>query len=430
MAGLGCNLNAEDFIARWQGGVGGQERANYAMFLVELCDLLHVARPHQATADHGRNDYVFERRVSFSGIDGPEGSGRMDLYKRGAFICECKQSRRPDGAKRDEALNQLTFEGLATAAAPAKGRADAGWDALMKAARYQAARYVRALPVGHPAPPFLIVCDIGRCLELYADFSGTGRHYELFPDRRGYRIFLDDLRRPETREMLRRVWDEPDTLDPSQHAAVVTRDIAARLAKVTQTASGLTDVTNPKRQPDHPPPLHGRPMIGAVAARPVSPCRQRRHPQQRCGRTPRLSTRHRCGQRRGATGHEAGDRRGALRWLHGFPSPHRHKCQFVSRDHRRAPDTKKAGGRRGFQLIMADTPPSIICLAQDTRNVNDGGGKRDQFTAIFAASCSRIVRHDVSRTRCPPSMSVPPPTSSASDRVCVSIADRVARHEL
>ncbi|MEA2754538.1 MAG: hypothetical protein QOJ54_827, partial [Aliidongia sp.] len=30
----------EAFIARWQGREGGQERANYAMFLSELCTAL------------------------------------------------------------------------------------------------------------------------------------------------------------------------------------------------------------------------------------------------------------------------------------------------------------------------------------------------------------------------------------------------------
>ena len=28
------------FIARWSAGDGGQERANYALFLTELCDLI------------------------------------------------------------------------------------------------------------------------------------------------------------------------------------------------------------------------------------------------------------------------------------------------------------------------------------------------------------------------------------------------------
>src|SRR3546814_4971560 len=43
-------------------------------------------------------------------------------------------------------------------------------------------------------PPFLLVSDIGYCIEVYADFSGTGKSYAQFPDRSRYRVMLDDLR--------------------------------------------------------------------------------------------------------------------------------------------------------------------------------------------------------------------------------------------
>ena len=42
--------NLDSFIARWSAGDGGQERANYALFLTELCDVLEVPRPDQAVA--------------------------------------------------------------------------------------------------------------------------------------------------------------------------------------------------------------------------------------------------------------------------------------------------------------------------------------------------------------------------------------------
>ena len=53
----------ERFIARWQGHEGGQERANYALFLTELCDALGLDHPDVAAATHEFNDYVFERAV-------------------------------------------------------------------------------------------------------------------------------------------------------------------------------------------------------------------------------------------------------------------------------------------------------------------------------------------------------------------------------
>jgi len=54
----------EQFIGRWQGREGGQERANYALFLTQLCDVLGVAQPDPTSAVTEENDYVFERVVT------------------------------------------------------------------------------------------------------------------------------------------------------------------------------------------------------------------------------------------------------------------------------------------------------------------------------------------------------------------------------
>lgn len=43
---------ADDFIHRWT-SVGGTERANYQLFITELCALLEVPPPEQA-GDEGR----------------------------------------------------------------------------------------------------------------------------------------------------------------------------------------------------------------------------------------------------------------------------------------------------------------------------------------------------------------------------------------
>lgn len=53
--------NVEAFIKRWTDREGGAERANYALFLVELCDLIGVQRPDPAGRETERNQYVFER---------------------------------------------------------------------------------------------------------------------------------------------------------------------------------------------------------------------------------------------------------------------------------------------------------------------------------------------------------------------------------
>ena len=57
--------NLEAFIKRWSDREGGAERANYALFLVELCDLIGVQRPDPAGQETERNEYVFERAVRF-----------------------------------------------------------------------------------------------------------------------------------------------------------------------------------------------------------------------------------------------------------------------------------------------------------------------------------------------------------------------------
>jgi len=220
------------FIARWRSGEGGAERANYAMFLVELTDLLGLPHPDPAGASREKNDYVFERAVKAIDIDGNSQIGRMDLYKRGCFVLEAKQSRWA-GQRKEVPL----AAGTTSAPEPeVLGRRSAGrsWDVLMRNARDQAERYARALDVEHGWPPFLIVCDVGHCLELFADFSGQGKNYRQFPDRGSFRIYLDDLQRTETRELLRAIWLDPHSLDPSRRSAAVTREIAGRLASVSR----------------------------------------------------------------------------------------------------------------------------------------------------------------------------------------------------
>ncbi|MBZ9841033.1 class I SAM-dependent DNA methyltransferase [Mesorhizobium sp. CA5] len=228
-------LPVADFIGRWANLDGGQERANYSLFLAELCDLIGVERPDPALAAHDFNDYVFERRVERKRPDGTTEAGRIDLYKRGCFILEAKQSRLR-GGKKAEAEGQADL--FATAENSLLGDASSGLDHVMVQARRQAERYAASLPADHPYPPFIIACDVGRAIELYADFSGHGRHYAQFPDARQFRIELGQLTNPETRELLRAVWEQPQSLDPAQRTAKVTREIAGRLAEISKALGG------------------------------------------------------------------------------------------------------------------------------------------------------------------------------------------------
>ena len=92
-------VNIDAFIERWQHNEGGAERANFPLFLTELAQVLDLPQPDPADATHDHNDYVFERAVTFRDEKGKTGHGRIDLYKRGCFVLEAKQSRERGGAK-------------------------------------------------------------------------------------------------------------------------------------------------------------------------------------------------------------------------------------------------------------------------------------------------------------------------------------------
>ena len=221
----------EAFIARWQGQEGGQERANYGLFLTELCGLLDLPQPDPASASPETNDYVFERVVKEMTRDGAINSKRIDLYKRNCFVLEAKQSRLSGDKKLADAP---ALPGLESAPRGRRASANRAWDVLMMNARAQAENYVRLLPAAHEPPPFVLVCDVGHCIEIYANFRRDGKAYDQFPDRRSFRIYLEDLRDETVRARLKAIWTNPVSLDPSLHAAKVTRDIATRIAKVSQ----------------------------------------------------------------------------------------------------------------------------------------------------------------------------------------------------
>lgn len=211
----------ETFVHRWEQS-GASERANYQLFLSELCDTLGVARPDPTVPDSAANGYVFERAVTFHHGDGSSSSGRIDLYKRGSFVLEAKQ-----GATTDTDGTTPARRGHGLRDTPA-------WDDAMVRARGQAEQYLRALPADEPTPPFLVVVDVGYSIELFADFTRSGRTFLPFPDARSHRIRLQTLSNPDIRERLRLVWDGPDALDPARRSARVTREIAAHLASLAR----------------------------------------------------------------------------------------------------------------------------------------------------------------------------------------------------
>lgn len=226
----------EGFIAHWR-QTGGSELANTQSFINGLCALIGVNAPCGSRADDAHNDYVFERRVFQDNGDGSQSFGRIDCYKRDTFILEAKQGSDADRAAADRGEDDLDFFGQTASTRMKRGtarRGTPGWARAMVQAKGQAERYAKALPVEHGWPPFLLVADIGYCIEVYADFTGTGKAYAQFPDRARYRIMLEDLRDPQVRERLHAIWTEPKSLDPTAKAARVTRDIAELLATIAR----------------------------------------------------------------------------------------------------------------------------------------------------------------------------------------------------
>jgi len=241
-------VTVDEFIAKWQVS-GGNERANTQLFVADLCELLGVERPQPTQSDTGRNDYVFERHVVKTEIDGATSNGWIDLYKRDCFILEAKQGSAADlaavEAGQGDSLRDLF--GQTAAERFKRGMARRGteqWTGAMLRAAGQADGYARALPEGHGWPPFLLVSDIGHCIDVYANFARDGRPYAPFPDRRRFRMTLEDLRDEEVRQRLAAIWTAPMSLDPSAEAARVTREVANHLATLAR------DIEKREQNPD------------------------------------------------------------------------------------------------------------------------------------------------------------------------------------
>ena len=221
------------FIAYWS-QTSGAERANYQLFLGDLCRVLALPLPGGQMGVASKDDYVFERSVEKTFDDGTKTTKFIDLYRKGCFVLEAKQSSKRRPKDHPDQLDLLGGEPEKAKAGTAK-RGTAGWDTSMRAALNQAREYAQLLPSDHGWPPFLVIADVGHVIELWADFSGQGKRYTQFPDRQSYRIALADLADDTVQERLRAVWTDPLSLDPTKRSAEITRDIAERLARIARS---------------------------------------------------------------------------------------------------------------------------------------------------------------------------------------------------
>jgi len=200
-------MDIEAFLGRWS-AAPSSERANSQPFLLELCSLLGVDKPHTGNA----GAYCFERTVKRFHPDGSTRSdGRIDLYKEGCFVLESKQKT------EKERTNDKAFS------------------LGMIQAKQQAEEYAKFLPEW---PPFLVVVDVGHAIELFVDFSGTGKRYHPFIQQKafqGHRLQLNQLRDDGVRALLKRIWTDPWSLDPSIVSQAVTTRVASHLADISRS---------------------------------------------------------------------------------------------------------------------------------------------------------------------------------------------------
>jgi hypothetical protein len=200
------------FIERWKNTKGsGAELADFQSFLVELCELLSVPRPDPKSDATKDNEYIFERPVDSFTANGSlkSSKNRIDLYRRDCFVMEGKQTGLKIGSH--------------------------GWNKAMEKAKSQAYNYIQSLSVEDGRPPFIIVVDVGRSIQIYSEFSCSGGIYSPFPDPTHYLIKLEDIEKPAIQRRLQALWLAPERLDSSKYAAKVTKDLSLKLAELAKS---------------------------------------------------------------------------------------------------------------------------------------------------------------------------------------------------
>lgn len=201
-----------NFITKWENTQGqGAELADFQSFARDLCDALNLPHPDPKSNVSKGGAYIFERPVDSFDADGQlkQGKNRIDLYRRDSFVMEGKQTGKKIGSH--------------------------GWNTAMKKAFHQAENYVRTLSADEGRPPFIVVVDVGRSIQLYSEFSCSGGLYQHYPNTGNFTITLADIAKPDIQQRLQTLWLEPHALDESKYAAEVTREVSATLAELAKS---------------------------------------------------------------------------------------------------------------------------------------------------------------------------------------------------
>lgn len=182
-------MTPQEFVRKWS-RVDLPERAASQEHFLDLCRLL--GQPTPASHDATGAEYAFEKgvEVSAAASRGSKGErGFADVWWRGKFAWEYK--RKGKYKSLDEAYRQLC-------------------------------QYREAL--GNP--PLLIVSDIART-EIHTNFTGTTKAVHV--------IALEDMAKPESIDLLRRVFADPESLRPTERVEDVTALAAREIGLIAQS---------------------------------------------------------------------------------------------------------------------------------------------------------------------------------------------------
>ena len=210
-------------------------------------DILGVPRAANRAGRRNLNDYTFERTVEFSHISSAKATGRIDLYKKNCFLMEAKQSREKGRPKALSLPGQLD---LLEADYQPRGQrsANRAWDQLMIAARRQAEEYARAIARDHAWPPFVLICDVGHCIEVYADFYRPGQKLRAIsrPARLSH-LHAGAARRENPRAPAAHLAKAPTHLDPARQSRKGDARHHAAACRQCRKRSRRTATTTPRK---------------------------------------------------------------------------------------------------------------------------------------------------------------------------------------
>ena len=167
-------MNSQEFVSKWR-GVELKERSFYQEHFLDLCRLVGHESP--ADIDPTGEHFTFEAGA---------GRGFADVWKKGFFAWEYKGSRRDF----EDAYDQLL-------------------------------RYRESLR----NPPLLIVAD-AHLIRIHTNFTNSVK--------REYEINLDDLLQPESLEIIRCAFFEPNRLRAAETPEQVTEKAATEFAQLAE----------------------------------------------------------------------------------------------------------------------------------------------------------------------------------------------------